>query len=101
MMKVQGMSSRATKLPTTSAGMAMPSKNFSFYKTIMRMFLTSMDTFRIWARMVHGESTQRCTLQQFYAADITIYANEYASNGGSLIFMADGPNAKCNTNHAM
>jgi hypothetical protein len=37
----------------------------------------------------------------FYGIDITIYAKEYASNGGSLVFMADGPNAKCNTNRAM
>jgi hypothetical protein len=37
----------------------------------------------------------------FYGVGITIYAKEYASNGGSLNFMADGPNAKCNTNCAI
>jgi hypothetical protein len=37
----------------------------------------------------------------FYGVGITIYAKEYATTGGSLVFTADESNANCNSNCAM
>jgi hypothetical protein len=48
-------------------------KIFSYSGTIMRMFLTLMGTFKKWARMVHGEATQRCTLQPGFTALTSLF----------------------------
>ncbi len=37
----------------------------------------------------------------FYCVDITIYAQEYTSTGGYLIFKGDGPDANCNADCPM
>ncbi len=37
----------------------------------------------------------------FYGIDITIYAKEYASTGGNIVFKADEPDVYCNADHAM
>ncbi len=37
----------------------------------------------------------------FYCVDITIYAKEYTSTGGYLVFKGDGPDADCNADHPM
>ena len=63
----------ATRLPTIFVEMATLSKIFSYSETIMRRFPTSTGTFKRWARMVHGEATQRCMLQPGFMALTSLF----------------------------
>jgi hypothetical protein len=68
----------------------------------MKTFPTLTGTFIRWARTVHGESTQRCTLQPgFYSIIIIIYTKEYATSGGNIVFKADEPDTNCNADCTM